>query len=372
MALVIGNSKYAKSATAQRRQRRPADGLHPQGPAVRGLQLFRRGPEGHEARRAAFTAAAQAEAAKDTVALVYYAGHGVQVKGENYLIPADANIEKEADVDIESVGVSGMMSAPGAYRDPAQHHRARRLPDQSLRLLPLSQRGLARIDAPTGSIVAFSTAPGKAAQDGAGGNSPYTSALAVAFGEPGLKIEEVFKRARIVGDRDHPRRADAVGVHFADGRLLSRGPHRHRQAERGATGGPGGRAQAARSRMGKARGRHQAPRAGRPAAREQSAGGRDYPEAPGEAKPKSTLDVIREGLAALGKAGGVIDSPTRPEEHYHNARLYETRRRHQRPAELQRIFRVQAGGARPASALPDLPHRSGRPGGGARGLCGPV
>ena len=59
------------------------------------------------------------------------------------------------------------------------------------------ERGLARVDAPSGSLVAFSTSPGKAASDGTGVNSPYTEALVEALGVSGLKIEEVFKTVRI-------------------------------------------------------------------------------------------------------------------------------------------------------------------------------
>ncbi len=79
----------------------------------------------------------------------------------------------------------------------AQYRHSRCLPEQPVRpLLPLGLRGLARLDAPVGSMVAFSTAPGQVAADGEGNNSPYTTALVDVLAQPGMKIEDVFKRVR--------------------------------------------------------------------------------------------------------------------------------------------------------------------------------
>lgn len=324
MALVIGNSKYAKAPlpNAANDARLMADTLKAQQFEV--LTYFDAGQKDMKRAVSTFTTALKA-AGKDTVAFVFYAGHGVQVKGENYLIPADASIEKEADVDIESVGVSGMMSA-------LEHTETRLniIVLDACRTNPFgysrsAERGLARIDAPTGSIVAFSTAPGKAAQDGAGGNSPYTSALAVAFSEPGLKIEEVFKKARMSviestrGEQTPWESTSLMGDFFPAGRIA---PNKQGAAQL-----------AALEEERKRREAEFAKREDEIKKREQGLKQRENdqkvavigPRPQGETKPKSTLDVIREGLAALGKAGGVIDNPARPEEHYHNARLYETR-----------------------------------------------
>jgi uncharacterized caspase-like protein len=324
MALVIGNSKYVNAPLPNAASDAALMASTLQASRFEVLAYFNATQKDMKRAVSAFTTALR-RSGKDTVALVYYAGHGVQVKGENYLIPSDANIEKEADVDIESVSVSGMMSA-------LEHTETRLniIVLDACRTNPFgyarsASRGLARIDAPTGSIVAFSTAPGKAAQDGAGGNSPYTAALAAAFSEPGLKIEEVFKKTRLAviksthGEQTPWESTSLMGDFFPAGRL--------------APGEAGAARQAALEEERKRREAEWARREKEIARREKSMREREKqqqmavlsPRPQGRVKPKSQLEVIREGLAALGKAGGVIAKPSRPEEHYHNARLYETR-----------------------------------------------
>lgn len=137
------------------------------------------------------------EAGKDAVVFIYYAGHGVQVRGVNYLIPVDAEIDKETDVEIESVSADSLMQMianSGAGLNVIILDACRNNPFRGFRS---AGRGLAQIDAPSGTLVAFSTAPGQVARDGpSGGNSPYTQALSNSIKEPGLRIEEVFKRTR--------------------------------------------------------------------------------------------------------------------------------------------------------------------------------
>src|SRR5262249_41234217 len=131
-------------------------------------------------------------------AFIFYAGHGVQVKGENYLIPVDEQIRSEADVDIDAVSLSSIMSMLENTETRLAIVVLDACRDNPFGYARGGLRGLARIDAPAGSLSAFSTAPGKAAQDGPfGGNSPYTTALAEAMAAPGLKIEEVFKKVRV-------------------------------------------------------------------------------------------------------------------------------------------------------------------------------
>ncbi len=134
----------------------------------------------------------------DTVALVYYAGHGLQVDGENYLVPVDANIESEADVAIEAVRLADIMNALAAT---PSHIKIAIL--DACRNNPFSKinkttgRGLAIVDAPNGSIVSYSTSPGAEALDGDAGNSPFTASLVNVVREPGLPIEQAFKRIRL-------------------------------------------------------------------------------------------------------------------------------------------------------------------------------
>jgi Caspase domain/Bacterial SH3 domain len=136
-------------------------------------------------------------AGPDAVALVYYAGHGVQFRGVNYLIPVDARLDTEAQLDIETLSADTIMqaiAAAGSKLNIVILDACRNSPFRSFRAVT---RGLAAIDAPQGTLVAFSTAPGQAARDGAAGaNSPYSAALGEMLRQPGLRIEDVFKRVR--------------------------------------------------------------------------------------------------------------------------------------------------------------------------------
>ncbi len=139
-----------------------------------------------------------AEAGRDTVSLVYYSGHGAQVRGENYLIPVGSIIEDELDVDIEGVRASSLLRTledAKAALNIVILDACRNNPFKSSSRS--ATRGLAKMDAPTGTLLAYSTAPGHLAEDGSGSNSAYTKALSLAIRTPGAKVEEVFKRVRI-------------------------------------------------------------------------------------------------------------------------------------------------------------------------------
>jgi hypothetical protein len=135
----------------------------------------------------------------DAVGLFYYAGHGAQVRGENYLIPVDANITDEAEVPIAAVNVNEFL----ATMERAES-RINIVILDACRNNPFianqrsATRGLARVEAPSGTYIAYATAPGQVAEDGSGGDSPYTKALATAITTPGIPIEQVFKKARSV------------------------------------------------------------------------------------------------------------------------------------------------------------------------------
>lgn len=136
-------------------------------------------------------------AGPDAVGLFYYAGHGVQVRGENYLIPIDAPIRRESDVDIEAVTASGVLRQMEFARN-----RINIVVLDACRNNPFARsfrsatQGLARMDAPRGSLIAYATAPGRVAADGEGRNSPYTAALAEEITRPGVKLEQAFKQVR--------------------------------------------------------------------------------------------------------------------------------------------------------------------------------
>ena len=138
-----------------------------------------------------------AERGPGTVAMIYYAGHGVQVAGENYLLPVDAKISSPADLDGNSLRLVDVM---GTLKSISSRMRIVVL--DACRNNPFPEvsdagRGLAIVDAPNGSIVGYSTAPGMEAQDGDGNHSPYTSAFLNNAREPNLPIEQLFKRVRL-------------------------------------------------------------------------------------------------------------------------------------------------------------------------------
>jgi hypothetical protein len=147
-------------------------------------------------------AAKAAESGPDTVAMVYYAGHGVQIDGENFLVPVDAVIQRETDVAMQAVRLLDVMNALAAAPS-----RVRIVILDACRNNPFSQirqttgRGLAMVDAPTGTIISYSTAPGFEAEDGSGDHSPFTAALLDAAKEPGLPIERAFKNVRLAVHR---------------------------------------------------------------------------------------------------------------------------------------------------------------------------
>jgi osmotically-inducible protein OsmY len=133
------------------------------------------------------------------VGLVYYSGHGVEVKGRNYFIPVNADIQREDEIADQGLDVSLIlekMSTAGkgvnilivdACRD-----------DPFGRSFRSSSQGLAQMDAPRGTIIAYATSPGKVASDGdpRERNSPYTKHLVKAMQSPNKPIEQVFKEVR--------------------------------------------------------------------------------------------------------------------------------------------------------------------------------
>jgi hypothetical protein len=136
-------------------------------------------------------------AGKDAVGLFYYAGHGVQVNGENYLIPVNVEIIDEADVDIEAVGMRAIlqnMAYAGNDMNIIVMDACRNNPFK--RGFRSASRGLARMDASKGTLIAYATAPGDVALDGKGENSPYTEALTANMLKPGVTIERMFKDVR--------------------------------------------------------------------------------------------------------------------------------------------------------------------------------
>lgn len=129
------------------------------------------------------------------VALFYYAGHGVQVNGENYLIPTEAVINRQADVRYKAVNIGHILSTMGEAQDNLNIVILDACRDNPLpRSFRSGSRGLARVEGPKGTIIGFATSPGSVASDGADENGVYTKHFLQNMNTPGLSIEDVFKR----------------------------------------------------------------------------------------------------------------------------------------------------------------------------------
>ena len=135
--------------------------------------------------------------------LFYYAGHGMQIKGRNYLIPVGANIEREDEVAfgaVDAQAVLDKMEAAGNAANIMILDACRNNP--FTRSTRSGQAGLAQMDAPVGTLVAYATSPGAVASDGTGVNGLYTQHLLTAIRQPGNKVEDVFKQVRANVRRD--------------------------------------------------------------------------------------------------------------------------------------------------------------------------
>jgi uncharacterized caspase-like protein len=137
------------------------------------------------------------------VGLFYYAGHAMQLKGRNYLIPVGAQIEREDEIEFESLDVNMVLEkldSAGNRFNIVILDACRNNP--FARAFRSTAQGLAQMDAPSGTVIAFATAPGSVASDGPGRNGLYTQHLIEFVARPGLKLEDVFKQVRSAVRRD--------------------------------------------------------------------------------------------------------------------------------------------------------------------------
>jgi antitoxin component YwqK of YwqJK toxin-antitoxin module len=136
------------------------------------------------------------------VAFVYYAGHGIQLNNENYLLPVNEEFEFEDDVEDNGVSMQRVLR----YLESTRENQLNFIVLDACRDNPFESNwnktrsikggGLAKIPPPTGSLIAFSTDHGQTAADGDGGNSLYSQALAEKLLEENVSIEQVFKNVR--------------------------------------------------------------------------------------------------------------------------------------------------------------------------------
>jgi hypothetical protein len=136
--------------------------------------------------------------ARGGAGLFYFSGHGLQVNGENYLVPIDASIVQETDVKYEAVNAAKVLDAMYNAGNPLNLvilDACRNNP--FARSFRSYKKGLAQMDAPTGTLIAYATAPGKVASDGPGRNGVYTKHLLKNMVIPELPIERMFKKIRL-------------------------------------------------------------------------------------------------------------------------------------------------------------------------------
>lgn len=134
---------------------------------------------------------------KAKIGLFYYAGHGIQFKSDNYLIPVDANIKSESDIKFEAVNagrILGKMTDAGNDLNIIILDACRDNPFK--RAFRSTNQGLMKMEAPRGSILVYSTAPGSLAADGAGRNGLFTSYFLKNMMTPDITIEKVLKITR--------------------------------------------------------------------------------------------------------------------------------------------------------------------------------
>jgi hypothetical protein len=190
VALVIGNSNYRYVSGLDN----PANDARLMAETLRGLGFTLVGGSAQiDLDKAALDAAVRrfgSDLQGADVGLFYYAGHGVQVRGSNYLVPINANPTREADVDFELADVAMLlrqMEASGTRLNLVVLDACRNDPFGG-RGLRDAAAGLAQMRAPEGTLISFATQPGNVAQDGRDGNSPFTKAFAQTIRKPGLGI----------------------------------------------------------------------------------------------------------------------------------------------------------------------------------------
>ena len=195
VALVIGNAAYATAPLLN-----PANDARAMGEALRamGFTVIEARDASKAQMQQALTQAGAALKGGNGVGMLYYAGHGLQLDWHNYMVPVDAALGSAAEVLTQTVDVQAVIDA---FRSAG--NRMNILVLDACRDNPFaataSAKGLAPMDAPPGTLLAYATAPGNVAEDGdaKSGNGLYTQFLLQELKQPTATIEAVFKRVRL-------------------------------------------------------------------------------------------------------------------------------------------------------------------------------
>src|SRR5256885_2813643 len=197
VALVVGNANYSSGVLPT-----PANdaGLIAQTLQAAGFDVVGVRDLDQDSLRRTFRdfIAKVSAAGPDTVAFVYLSGYGLQLEGENYFVPTDANIARDVNVSSEALRLSDYtkpLAALGIKANIVILDGARTNP--FAKSGPRLAGGLALVEPDPGTLIAFNAAPGTVVQNEAGPYSPYAQALAEMMREGGLPVAELFNRVRL-------------------------------------------------------------------------------------------------------------------------------------------------------------------------------
>ena len=195
VALVIGNSQYATSPLKNARNDATAmaDRLKRMGfDVVMKLDATKNDMDD------AINGFGTKLRAQNGIGVFYFAGHGAQLNWRNYLVPVDAAIANAGDLQKQAVDLSTILDSLSFARNPVNLVILDACRDNPFGAsIALEQKGLSQVDAPPGTLLAYATAPGNVAADGAGTNGLYTQHLLREMQAADAKVEDVFKRVRL-------------------------------------------------------------------------------------------------------------------------------------------------------------------------------
>ena len=197
VALIIGNSAYAGNmalVNPANDAKAMADVLKRLGFTVIELR------DGNKAQMsAAIAQVSNSLKGKQGVGMLYYAGHGLQLDWRNYMVPVDANLKSASDVTQQTIDLSSVVDVFKAAGNRMNIVVLDACRDNPFGGSTSSAKGLAQLDAPPSTLLAYATAPGNVAEDGttASGHGLYTQFLLQELKRPAAKIEDVFKRVRL-------------------------------------------------------------------------------------------------------------------------------------------------------------------------------
>jgi hypothetical protein len=200
-ALVIGNSDYSKAQrleNARNDARAIAKKLR-----LLGFQVMERHDQSRSAMRDSLRKFhTRLKSAENAVALLFYAGHGIQRRGENFLIPVDADISKGYEIEDAALNLGMILSSLGDAQprlsivmlDACRNNPYERRIRGVSRGLDLKGEGLAAVDSVQGMILSYATEPGNVAVDGYADHSPYTTAILKYIDTPNLSIQDMLNQ----------------------------------------------------------------------------------------------------------------------------------------------------------------------------------